>query len=90
MAYTPVYQTKFKRDVRRAKKRQLDQGKLKQVMSKLIEGKPLAAHHYDHPLKGDYSDCRECHITPDWLLIYMITGHDIIFVRTGSHADLFN
>jgi mRNA interferase YafQ len=42
-----------------------------------------------HPLKGEYSDCRECHIEPDWLLIYLIKETSIIFIRTGTHADLF-
>ena len=58
-------------------------------MRQLVEQKPLEAKYRDHPLKGDYVDCRECHIEPDWLLIYMIKEDTIIFVRTGSHADLF-
>lgn len=58
-------------------------------MADLIHQKPLARRHVDHPLKGEYSDCRECHIEPDWLLIYLIQGNNIIFIRTGTHADLF-
>jgi mRNA interferase YafQ len=58
-------------------------------MDQLIQKKPLDPKFLDHPLKGEYSDCRECHIEPDWLLIYLEIKNTIIFVRTGSHADLF-
>lgn len=44
----------------------------------------------DHSLKGEYRDCRECHIEPDWLLIYKIEGNSVTFIRTGSHSELFN
>lgn len=63
--------------------------KLKAVIDDLIHEKPLDKKFLDHNLKGEYSDCRECHIEPDWLLVYLIDKEDIIFVRTGTHADLF-
>ena len=72
-----------------AAKRNKDLRKIKSVMQTLIEEKPLAVKFLDHPLKGNYTDCRECHIEPDWLLIYTIQNNKIIFVRTGSHSDLF-
>jgi len=63
--------------------------KIKTVMRQLIEEKSLESKYCDHPLKGNYVDTRECHIEPDWLLIYMTQDDSIIFIRTGSHSDLF-
>jgi mRNA interferase YafQ len=60
------------------------------VMGRLIHRQPLGAVHRDHPLKGEWAGHRECHILADWLLIYRIDGDEIIFERTGSHADLFD
>lgn len=85
----PGYKNSFKKDLKLIKKRNKDLQKLYAVMFDLIEQKPLAKKYVDHPLKGEYSDCRECHIAPDWLLIYLIKEDNIIFVRTGTHADLF-
>lgn len=67
---------------------------LKQVMQFLVENRaPLPPEFVDHPLKGEWSDCRDCHVRGDWVLIYRIDataqGEDIVFVRTGTHADLF-
>jgi mRNA interferase YafQ len=62
---------------------------LNDIISDLINQRPLARKHVKHPLKGQYSDCRECHIEPDWLLIYLIKDRSIIFIRTGTQADLF-
>lgn len=86
---TPGYKTSFKRDLKLIKKRGKDIRKLYNILSDLIDQKPLAKKHVDHPLKGEYSDCRECHIEPDWLLIYFIKANSITFIRTGTHADLF-
>lgn len=63
--------------------------KLREVILALIEERPLPARCKDHPLHGDWKHHRDCHIEPDWLLIYKITGQDLHLVRTGSHADLF-
>lgn len=58
-------------------------------MIKLINEEVLDVKYKDHPLKGEYSDFRECHIEPDWLLLYKIENNYIIFTRTGSHSELF-
>ncbi len=63
--------------------------KLKVVLERLVNRQPLERKYLNHRLRGNYSDCWECHIAPDWLLIYMKTETEIIFVRTGSHAELF-
>ena len=86
---TPGYKNSFKKDLKLIKKRGKDIQKLYNIISDLIHEKSLAKKHVDHPLKGEYSDCRECHIEPDWLLIYLIKKTNILFVRTGTHADLF-
>jgi mRNA interferase YafQ len=83
------YKNSFKKDLKLLKKRKKDIKKLYDVISDLINQKSLARKYADHPLKGEYSDCRECHIEPDWLLIYLIMDDTITFVRTGTHADLF-
>ena len=80
---------KFEQDVERAKRRGKDLSKLKTVLAYLVEQKLLPKHYKDHQLKGEFNDCRECHIEPDWLLIYSINSDDLILLRTGSHADLF-
>lgn len=85
----PFYKKQFSKDLKRALKRGKSAEKLKIIMAQLIEERPLAIRHRDHSLKSDYADCRECHIEPDWLLIYLIQNQNIIFVRTGTHADLF-
>jgi mRNA interferase YafQ len=85
----PVYTNAFKKDAKLAKKRNLDTAVLKLVMTALIEQKPLAAKYRNHKLTGNWKDHWECHVAPDWLLIYKLVGEDVIFERTGSHADLF-
>ena len=56
----------------------------------LANGKKLETKYKDHSLLGEYRDCRECHIEPDWLLIYKLTGYELILIRTGTHTDLFD
>ena len=83
--------TKFRKDLNQIKKRGYDLGILTAVIKTLAEGKILDAKYKDHPLKGEYKDCRECHIAPDWLLIYK-KNDDVLFlylIRTGTHSDLF-
>ena len=63
--------------------------KLRQVILPLVEGKPLPARYKDHPLSGEWSHFRDCHIEPDWLLIYRVDGDELYLVRTGTHSDLF-
>lgn len=81
--------TKFKRDVKRLKKRHKDIEKLKNIIHRLVNAEKLPPENKDHSLKGTLKDCRECHIEPDWLLIYRIEGSELCLVRTGSHTDLF-
>jgi len=83
--------TQFKRDVKLAGKRGQDLEKLKAVVELLIEGEPLPAVFKDHPLRGNFAGSRDCHIEPDWVLIYTLTQKDthIRFERTGTHSDLF-
>lgn len=89
MTRTTSFTTQFQKDVKRVKKRGKDTAKLKQIMTQLIDEEILEAKYRDHALVGNYKGRRECHIEPDWLLIYKLDGQEIIFERTGSHADLF-
>jgi len=87
---TPKRTNQFKKDVKLTKKRGKDMTKLRQVLSNLINERPLNKKLKDHPLKGVYSKYRECHIEPDWLLIYKVENVSITFQRTGTHTDLFD
>ena len=79
----------FKRDVKLAMRRGKDLLKLQAILSDLIDEKILDLRLRDHPLRGNYTGRRECHIEPDWLLIYKLGPGEIIFERLGTHADLF-
>ncbi|KXU04972.1 type II toxin-antitoxin system YafQ family toxin [Streptococcus oralis] len=83
--------TQFKKDLKRMKKRGLNLQKLHTVLTQLQQGKTLDANYRDHALTGNYIGFRECHIEPDWLLVYTIDKGKLVLVasRTGSHADLF-
>lgn len=81
--------SQFKKDVKRLKKRRKKFEDFKDVISKLSEGETLEAKFRDHILSGQYKGTRECHIEPDWLLIYELTDSELVLVRTGSHSDLF-
>ena len=88
---TIKYQTAFKKDYKRIKKRGYDIRLLEKVVSLLAEGRELPKEYRDHALIGDYSGSRECHIAPDWLLVYEVVEQDLILylMRTGTHSDLF-
>ncbi|MBI1868781.1 MAG: type II toxin-antitoxin system YafQ family toxin [Methylocystis sp.] len=86
---TPVHTGQFRQDARRAQKRGKDMFKLRYVLSLLIAAEPLPPRLKDHPLTGDWGGYGDCHIEPDWLLLYKIDGNDLILVRTGAHTDLF-
>lgn len=89
---TPVYHSgAFRRDLKLAHRRGKDLVKLQDILERLSRGEPLPARLRDHPLKGDMQGCRECHIEPDWLLIYRLEqdGGAIRLERTGTHSDLF-
>jgi len=79
----------FKRDVKKMRKQGKDIEKLKKVVSMLAEGKPLGAEYKDHPLIGKWKGSRDCHIEPDWVLIYTADEKSLRLERTGSHRDLF-
>lgn len=80
----------FKRDLKRAlKDPKKDTETLKAVITLLLEGQALPPQYRDHLLKGNWNPHRECHIQPDFLLIYRIEGKELVLVRCGSHADLF-
>lgn len=91
MNYSLVLSGKFKRSLKIAKKRGLNIDLLDSIVEKLLHGIPLEAKYKDHALVGNYKGYRECHIQPDWLLIYLIEN-DILtltLIDTGTHADLF-
>ncbi len=89
--YGIVLTSMFKKDLKLAKKRGYDLSLLSNVVDVLAMGQPLNEKHKDHGLLGNYKGCRECHITPDWLLIYEIVNNELILylTRTGTHSDLF-
>ena len=81
----------FRKDLKRMVKRRLNIDLLDEVIQMLREQKPLDVKHRDHALTGDYVGFRECHIQPNWLLIYLIDGENLVLTasRTGTHSDLF-
>ena len=83
--------SQFRKDYKLMKKSGLNLRLLEDVLDKLIREEPLETRHRDHALTGNYRGLRECHIQPDWLLIYAIDKGRLILTasRTGSHADLF-
>ena len=89
--YSIVYTGKMKKDVRRMKKRGKDMSKLITVLIMLADKQPLPEQYKDHQLSGKLSDFRECHIEPDWLLMYQYYDDILILsaTATGTHADLF-
>ena len=90
--YTVKFTTVFRKDYKKAKKRRLPLEKLKEVVDLLAMGQPLPERNRDHALTGDWVGHRECHIQPDWLLIYRVE-EDVLLVltmtRTGTHSELF-
>ena len=89
--YKIAASTRFKKDLRLAIKRGYNISLLDGVVTKLASGESLDERYQDHPLKGEYQGCRECHVTPDWLLIYEIENGELILhlTRTGTHSDLY-
>lgn len=81
--------TRFKRDIKRARRRGKDTGKVQVLVGKLVAGTRLEERYRAHRLIGDSSDLMECHIEPDWLLIWEEDEETVTLVRTGTHADLF-
>ena len=86
---TPVTSKQFHKDLKKVKKQGKEIVKLKQIMALLVAEVPLPIENRNHKLTGIYNHHRECHITPDWLLIYKPTKTELRFERTGSHSELF-
>ncbi len=88
---TISYSSQFKKDYKIAKKRGYDTGLLEEVLTLLCEEQPLPQKYRDHALTGNFVGHRECHITPDWLLIYKIEADELLLslTRMGTHSDLF-
>ena len=91
MKYEIQKTSQFKKDLKLALKRNCDIKKLQEIITLLANGETLPESCFDHPLKGDYSGYRECHVEPDWLLVYKITESILVLTlyRTGTHSDLF-
>ena len=87
--FQPIYTNSFAKDIKLAQKRGENIDKLKKIIELLVNKEPIPQKYRDHNLVGNFIGRRECHIEPDWLLIYKIDNDDIIFERTGSHSDLF-
>ncbi len=81
--------SQFRKDVKRMQRRGKIFGEFKRVIFDLANGENLESKYRDHALGGQYKGTRECHIQPDWLLVYELTKQELILVRTGTHADLF-
>ena len=85
----PSFTKQFERDLKKTFKRGQNKEKIKAIIQKLVNEEALEPQYRDHKLMGSYKNQRECHIEPDWILIYKIEGESIIFERTGTHTDLF-
>lgn len=81
--------TQFSRDIRKMRKRGKDLSKLQEVVRQLAAGHTLPSKHRDHPLIGQWAPSRDCHVEPDWILIYTVDSDSLRLERTGTHADLF-
>ncbi len=83
------YTTQFKKDYKRIKRQNRDLTKLETIVMLLVGGQPLDPKYKDHSLTGNWKGHRDCHLAPDWLLIYRKTDTDMYLERTGSHSELF-
>lgn len=91
MKYTIHRTAQFKKEYKQAVRRGYDTDKLRAIVTDLADGFPLPHRCKDHELKGKFAGQRECHIEPDWLLVYQIIDNDLILrlMRTGTHSDIF-
>jgi mRNA interferase YafQ len=87
--YTPVFSRQFKRDYQRLLRSGRSAQEVDAILAQLLSGARLPSRCQDHPLKGEYRECRECHVSPDLLLIYCIESQQVKLIRLGSHAALF-
>ena len=83
--------TSFKKDYKRIKKRHYNLKALETVIDLIATGNPLPAKYRDHTLINDYAGCHECHVEPDWLLVYEIRQSELLLylLKTGTHSDIF-
>jgi mRNA interferase YafQ len=81
--------TQFKQDIKRLLRSGKDIEKLLSIVEKLAEGRKLPLEYHDHPLSGKYKNKRDCHIEPDWILIYAVEDDELVLYRTGSYSQLF-
>ncbi len=93
MKYDIILTTAFKKELKNIKKRNKDLSKLTEIVNRLSNGQELPEKYRDHALANNlrFKDCRECHIEPDWLLIYKKNNNELVLflIETGSHSDLF-
>lgn len=89
MMKTIVFTKQFKRDIKRMIRSGKEYGKVEIIISHLAQGLILEDKHRDHFLTGDWRDVKECHIEPDWLLIYSLDNERLLLIRTGTHSQLF-
>ena len=91
MKYDVKFTNQFKRDLKLAKKQNRNTSKLLEVIEHLADGQSLDPAYNDHSLSGNYKGCRECHIEPDWLLIYEYVNDILVLMlnRIGTHSELF-
>jgi mRNA interferase YafQ len=80
---------RFRRDLKRSIKRGYQRARLETVVTLLRQGQRLPQRFRDHGLSGEWQGSRECHVGPDWLLIYELTNDEVVLQRTGTHAELF-
>ena len=92
MKYELVLTSRFKKSLKIARKRGLNIQLLDTIVEELLQGRELDSKYRDHELKGKYKGFRECHIQPDWLLIYLLENDllTLTLIDTGTHSDLFN
>ena len=83
------YTSQFQKDFKRMGKRGVDMKKLHAVIDKLVDGEELDDRYKDHSLQGRFVEARDCHLGPDWILIYAIAGGEVRLIRSGTHSDLF-
>jgi mRNA interferase YafQ len=84
-----IINKRYRRDLKLMRKRGKDERKLNKIINELQAGHQLDLKHRNHPLTGDWSGCWECHVEPDWLLVYDVTENELELIRLGSHSDLF-
>lgn len=86
---TIIHTSQFKRDFKKLRLNAEDESRFLEIMDALIEGRPLEARYRDHLLTGNWLGCRECHLKPDLLLVYIVEADVVKLMRIGSHSKLF-